>query len=229
MRAAKPDEMMSSISDGNGGPTVPTAITQQQQQNTWGMVGQNHLPPRGDITDLVKTGTTASKNDHTTTTTTTTTTGEIMDIEKTKQERLSNGFSSHDTNKQGLHVHGEEENREEEEEQMEITSGKEGAIINGGDRDRLNVAAMSGREIEGEGEGAEERGGEGGGVRYSQGSSDDELRQSVGSITSSEFNPNVFGAIHDEEMVQGGGLSEGEWLVSGGDGETEAELKVCLV
>ena len=109
-------------------------------------------------------------------------------VVKTKAERLSNGFSSHTTKEDAL---------DKEEEDMDVTSSTSaGAVVNGDSRQRDSEMG----EGEGEGEVAE---------RSSKGSaSDDELRQSVGSVTSSEFNPNTFGPSREEEVEPKG---HGEW------------------
>ena len=168
IKAAKPDEMSSNPVSGS---SVAITTTAPQKQTPWGNVGQNHLPPRGDISDLVnKTGVK--------------TTGEIGPpggkavVGKSQESRLSNGFSSH--NKAEL--------SKEEAMEVEPASSKQG-----GTDDR-------GVEVEA-------------GSRHSQGSSDDELRQSVGSITSNEFNPNVFGAVRDGEDA---GQGPEAWLTGGG-------------
>ena len=179
----------------------------------WSAPGQNHLPPRGDITDLVNTPPPARKNDGV---------GKMDEGErggegegegevvksKQPQERLSNGFSSHADEKNRAELLKEEE---EEEEVMEVESHREGArIVNGGGGGLSTTSGVVGggaTAMEGESRGAE---GTEGVTRNSQRSpDDDELRQSVGSVTSSEFNPNVFGAVRDGEedmmVVQEGG------------------------
>ena len=177
MRAAKPKEI----------PSLPkklavsgSAESALQELPRGGSAEQNHLAPRGDISDLVNTGGPAGAVK-------TTEVGvgvERRDVEtrvKSKTERLSNGFSEH-APKEVL--------RTDEDESMETTPPSAEAVVNGNSRQQDVV-------MEGEGEEEEE---EEKGKRSSEGSSGDELRQSVGSVTSSEFNPNVFGGVSEEEM-----------------------------
>ena len=113
-------------------------------------------------------------------------------VAKSKAERLSNGFPSH------------EAALDKEEEDMEVTSSlaSAGAVTNGDSR-------RDGEMREGEEREGEEREGE---KRISKGSpSEDELRQSVGSVTSSEFNPSTFGGSHEEEVRQNREEGRGEW------------------
>ena len=150
------------------------------QEQSWENAGQNHLPPRGDISDLVtargQEGAQLSGE-----------AGVDGVVAKSKAERLSNGFSSH------------EAALDKEEEDMEVTSSltSAGAVTNG---DSRRDGEMREREA-GEAE-----------KRISKGStSEDELRQSVGSATSSEFNPSTFGGSHEEEVRQNREEGHGEW------------------
>ena len=172
VRAAKPREI----------PSLPkklavsgSAESALQEPPRGGSAEQNHLAPRGDISDLVNTGGPVGAGK-------TTEVGvgvERRDVEtrvKSKTERLSNGFSEH-APKEAL--------RTDEDESMETTPPSAEPVVNGNSRQQ---------DVEMEGEEEEE------GKRSSEGSSEDELRQSVGSVTSSEFNPNVFGGVCEEEM-----------------------------
>ena len=168
MRAARPEEMSSKV-------TSASAVTEAPEQS-WGNTEQNHLPPRGDISDLVLTGGQ----------------GGIETEDERIVKRLSNGISGHAPKESPI--------GKEEEEIETGPSAKGGTVVNGDSR----------QEVEMEGE---EK-------RSSVGSSDDELRQSVGSVTSSEFNPGMFGAVHDEEMRQEGEAGLGKWPE--GDRDTTA-------
>lgn len=172
VRAANPENLSSSklVKPDTTTATPPTSSSSSssttpptsQEQTSWANAGQNHLPPRGDITDLVNKGVPPRTSEEE---------EERRGDGKSKHERLSNGFSDHKT-----------EHNEEEVEEMEVggASHERGGAING------------------------ERREEGEESRNSQASlSEDDLRQSVGSVTSSEFNPNVFGGVREEEMAEG--------------------------
>ena len=165
-----------------------SAVTTTTQQQPWG-AAENHLPPRGDITDLMPPESKA----------------QAMEIVTSKTERLSNGFSDHTPKEAG-----------------DIDTTKRNTFV---DRD-----SRRDEEREGEGEREGEKRNSEGEKRNSEGS-DEELRQSVGSVTSSEFNPSVFGAVRGEEMRHEGegGVSEGPVRDKGGATTVDTTVhQVCL-
>ena len=199
MRAANPESLSSS--EVVKPVSVTTATTAPaQEQSSWENVGKNHLPPRGDITDLVNKEVPPITNQE----------EEEERRGDGKSERLSNGFSDHKT-----------KHNDEEEEDMEVGGASQERGVASQERDvasqERDVAsqergvASQERGVAVNGERREEEGGE----RNSQ--SEDELRQSVGSVTSNEFNPNVFGGVREEEMAEGG-----RWPAGAGESSAPA-------
>ena len=186
VRAANPKSLSSSEVVQPVSVTTAT-VAPTPEQSSWVHAGQNHLPPRGDITDLVNKGGPPRTSEE----------DERRGDGKSESKRLSNGFSDH------------KNEHDDTEEEMEVG----GALQERG-------GAVNGEPGEEEGEGRE---------RNSQGSmSEDELRQSVGSVTSSEFNPNVFGGITEEEMGERWPAGAGETSVPADDSTLhQVQLIVC--
>ena len=188
VRAANPKSLSSSEVVKPVSATTAT-VAPTPEQSSWTHAGQNHLPPRGDITDLVNKGGPPITSEE----------DERRGDGKSESKRLSNGFSDH------------KNKHDDAEEEMEIG----GALQERG-------GAVNGERGEEEGEGRE---------RNSQGSmSEDELRQSVGSVTSNEFNPNVFGGIceEEEEMAERWSAGAGETSVPADDSTLHQVQFVCV-
>ena len=172
MRATNPEQISSKLTSDPSHP-VPAELPLP-----WDTAGQNHLPPRGDISDLVYTGAPPKPSEG-----------------SSKGERLSNGLSRHDN---------------EHDEEMEVGGASHEV---GGASSEVGGAVNGERRELGEGMKRESGGS----------SSEDELRQSVGSVTSSEFNTSAFGGVRE-----GGEMVEGDKWEGGQESSTDTTAhQVC--